>query len=179
MTVRATGTGCDFSTEISCCICSQIGDQRRLPAGGCGVVEKALVPAPSPKKALATRSWPGCSASVLAAQAGGELRPDDAAAAEAALGVEQMHVAAFAVPEPGDLAEHFGGHLVERNAFGDREMVRAVRADHRVFDAKMGADAHSDGLLAGGEMHFAGHRARADVEGQTLLDFRRQFSPQR
>ena len=40
-----------------------------------------------------------------------------------------MHVAALAAAEARDLAEHLGGHLVERHALGDREVVRAVGAD--------------------------------------------------
>jgi hypothetical protein len=50
--------------------------------------------------------------------------------------------------------------------------MRPVRADHRVFLLQVRADADGHRLLPGGEMHLAGHRPRADVESEPLLDLR-------
>jgi hypothetical protein len=105
-----------------------------------------------------------------------QARADDAAAAEAVLRIEQVHVAALAAAEPGDLAEDLGGHAIERHALGDGEVVRPVGADHGVLRSQVRADADGDRLLAGREVHLAGHRARGDVEGQPRLDVRRQLA---
>lgn len=101
---------------------------------------------------------------------------DDAAAAEAVLGVEQVHVAALAAAQPGDLAEDLRCHAVQRHALGDGEVVRPVRADHGVLVRQVRADAHGHRFLAGRQVHLARHRAGRDVEGQPLLDLRRQLA---
>ena len=71
------------------------------------------------------------------------------------------------LPRPsGGLAEHLGGHGIERHALGNGEVMRAVRADHGIFRAQVRAYAHGHRLLPGREMHLARHRAGADIEGR-------------
>ena len=87
-----------------------------------------------------------------------------------------MHVAALALAQAGDFAEHLGGHGVQRHALGNREVVGAVGADHGVVRGQMRADANGHRFLASGQMHLARDRAGANVKGQTLLDIRGQFA---
>ena len=103
---------------------------------------------------------------------------DDAAAAELVHRIEQVHVAALALAQAGDLAEHLGRHRVERHALGNGEVVRPVRADHGVLLLEVRADAHRHRLLAGGQVHLARHRPGADVKRQALLDVGRQLALQ-
>lgn len=77
---------------------------------------EARLAAPSPKNATPTH---------------------DAAAAELVRRIEQMHVAALAASEAGLLAEHLGGHLLQRHTFVDRKMVRPMRTDHRFVLGEM------------------------------------------
>ena len=64
--------------------------------------------------------------------------------------VKQMHVAAFALAQACDFAEHLGGHGVQRYAFGNGEVVRAVGADHGVVLGQMRANANGHRFLSGG-----------------------------
>jgi hypothetical protein len=100
----------------------------------------------------------------------------DAAAAEAPGRVEQVHVAALAAAQAGHLAEHLGRHLRQWHALGDGEVVRPVRADHRVAIVEVRANAHGHRLLPRGQVHFARHRTAADIEGQALLYLGRQLA---
>ena len=97
-------------------------------------------------------------------------RADDAAATEFVRVVKQMHMPALAFAQAGHLAKHLSRHGVQRHAFGNRKMVRPMRAHHRVIVTQMRADAHGDWLLSGGQMHLARHRPTADVKGQTFLN---------
>jgi hypothetical protein len=73
--------------------------------------------------------------------------------------VEQVHVAATAVPEPVLPPEYLGGHPAQVHAVRDREMVRPVGADHRVLGGQVGADPGRDRLLPGRKVHFTRERA--------------------
>jgi hypothetical protein len=75
---------------------------------------------------------------------------DDPTATEFVLRIEQMHMAALATAKSGRFAEHLGGHAVQRHALGDGEVMRPVRADHRIFLAQMSTHPHGHRLLSGG-----------------------------
>ena len=132
--------------------------------------------APSPKNATATESWPSFLYASAAPVAGGMLAPSIPLHEKFVLRVEQVHVTALAAAEAGRLAEHLGGELVERDALGDREVMRPVGADDGVVVAQVGAHPDRDRLLSGGQVHLARHRPAGDVERESVLDVRRQLA---
>lgn len=81
---------------------------------------------------------------------------DDAGAAEVGVGVEQVHVPAAALAEPGLAAEDLGGELAQVHAVGDRQVVRAVGRRHRVVRGQVITHAHGHRFLPRGEVHLPG-----------------------
>ena len=96
------------------------------------------------------------------------LFPDDAGARKVHGRVEDVHVPAAATAQSRRLAENLGRHLVEVDAFGDRDMMRPVGRGDDVGRRQMRADADGARLLAFREMHLAGYGTRAHVEGWRL-----------
>ena len=75
-----------------------------------------------------------------------------------------MHVAALALAQARLFAEDLRRHPLQVNAFGNGDVMGAVRAGDGVGSAQVGTDANGHRLLAGGQVHLSWHRAPANVE---------------
>src|ERR1035437_7399389 len=94
---------------------------------------------------------------------------DDSGAGEVRARVEEVHVPAAAVAEPGLTTEDLRGHRAQPDAVGDGQVVWPVGGGDRIFGSQVRTDPGGDWLLACRQMHFYGDEARADVEGWLLV----------
>ena len=121
--------------------------------------------APSPNWHSTAFGWPVWSSARAAPAAIGRWAADDAPAAEeAALDVEQVHRAAAAVGDAGDLAEQLGHDRGGRAADRERGAVVAVGREQAVALLQRVDGADDRGLLADGQVAVA-----ADPRARVLL----------
>ena len=93
---------------------------------------------------------------------------DDPAASKVGDRIEQVHVAALAMPEAGLLAEDLGGQLLHVHAVSEGDMMWAVGRGYRVARAQVNADPCRDRLLPRRQVHLTGHGTGCDIEGGRL-----------